>query len=363
MFARKLNRLLGNNFFCVPEPASTDHRIKCTYTLRSDSLSQVFLSKLQDTGNENQSLSLSFPPVSLYKISNCYLAGPQGYIFLDAIRYLSLGSSLQGVNARKMMRPVPMFAHHETVPLFYLGENSVSRAHAVMEHLSRYQIAREYLPRGTQVVVQNGQSSWWSPYLKAAGAEGDPLETKHGTLYSKELYFVPMPTGPGINLIGEPHHYLELKKNALRDIRSERSAIFLSRCDAPRRRLLNEDRIFEISKKYIPDIKRTCLSFLTFKEQLEIVAGAPVIIHPHGQGSHLSLFSEKTLSIQLVPGQATLENSYFKCALLFDYFCSIGGTNLTRSCASGIVLANNEDWYYPEEKFENELRSSLKVGI
>jgi len=141
----------------------------------------------------------------------------------------------------------------------------------------------------------------------------------------------------------------------------QKRPVFISRGDAPRRRLINENRIFEISRRLLPDLERIHLEGYSFKEQLAAVAGAPVLIAPHGQGSHLALFAQETTSIQLVPGLPTLENPFFECALLFDFFASLGGESVTLSCASGEQqLRPNDDWYYPESKFEQEINLALR---
>jgi capsular polysaccharide biosynthesis protein len=229
-----------------------------------------------------------------------------------------------------------------------------------MEHLSRYQIARRFLPVQTSVIVQSGQSSWWSPYLEIAGAKNKVLETIKGTIFSKEVYYVPLLSESITNLVGEPKHYLELRKNALSGKRIRKTPVFISRNDAPRRRLLNEDQLFKIAREKIPSIERISLDNLSFDDQIESISGATILISPHGQGSHISLFSKNTTSIQLVPGVASLKNPYFECALLYDYLASLGGYSQTISCASGIESINsNDDWYYPEAKFEYEINKVI----
>jgi len=111
----------------------------------------VFCSKLQSLHpSGSTSLIIKQPAVDLFCFRNCSVVGPQGYIFLNKRTPLSQG----GMDPEKMMRPLPQMSSRQKNPLFYLAENSVSRAHAVMEHLSRYQIAKEFLPKNTKIIVQ-----------------------------------------------------------------------------------------------------------------------------------------------------------------------------------------------------------------
>ncbi len=353
----KIHNSISTTFGAPLQPAPRPPKPQLVRQLRPRLDDIIFCSQLQSLHSPCPNLVIRQPSVDLFCFRDCWVVGPQGYIFLN--RRTPLGQG--GVDPQKMMRPLPKLSSREDAPLFYLAENSVSRAHAVMQHLSRYEIAREFLPRNTQVIVQKGQSEWHTPYLQATGAKINCRETSFGTIQSSELYFVPLADEPITNLIGDPNHYLSLRHNALLGMHLKKKPVFISRGDAPRRRLVNENRIFEISRRLLPDLERICLEGYSFKEQLAAVAGAPVLIAPHGQGSHLALFTEKTTSIQLVPGLPTLENPFFECALLFDFFATLGGESITLSCASGEQrLQQNDDWYYPESKFEHEINLALR---
>jgi capsular polysaccharide biosynthesis protein len=58
--------------------------------------------------------------------------------------------------------------------------------------------------------------------------------------------------------------------------------IFISREDAPHRKILNEDELFSFLEKY--GFKKVKLSSLSFLEKIELFHCAEVIVSPHGAG-------------------------------------------------------------------------------
>ncbi len=346
----------------LPSEAVNHPRVELLGELRPELPAIPFRSALQDAvGVPAPEVHILQPKVDLYRLKDCWLAGYNAYLYPEPDQYFCPDNALDGLRTAKISRPIPSLARRIDRPVFHLAGNSVSRAHLVMEHLSRYQIAASRLPADTQVLIHRGQTRWQPPYLHAGGVR-DLLESSFGTLFCKELYYVPIAGKSVFNLVGEPRHYLELRRNALAGLPLDRAPIFLSRKDAPDRRLLNEDRLFEIAASRIPGLRRITLSGMPFHEQLRAVAGAPVFISPHGQGTHLTLFCENTLSIQLVSGVADLANPFYECALLFDYFASIGG-NQTLTCAAGSPTASHlDDWSYPEAHFDHVLTQALRAA-
>jgi hypothetical protein len=344
---------------------SLHHRVQHIQRLRGKGSATRFLSHLQEwISPETPPLLLQQPAVDLYRLQDCRITGLQGHIFPEKHLYLDLGESLFGTRPSKILPPIRLLEKKLTQPLFYLAENSVSRAHAVMEHLPRYQIAAPFLPPDIHPLVQKNQTHWQSAYLKLAGCNQPCCETSFGTLSAPAIYFVPLAGKAITNLIGEPRHYLEAKMRGVDGLIFDRRPIFISRNDASRRRLLNEADIFRIARSMLPDIKLVELSELSLRDQITIVGSASVLISPHGQGSHLSLFGRNAVTIQLVPGAPRLSNSFFECALLYDYFASLDGSNKTVSIASDKPLeGSHEHWSYPSEKFARELVQILQRSL
>lgn len=358
----RLNRDARNALGLRLRGISGHRQVERIRRLRDRGPTKRFLSPLQTLLSvDAPPLLLQQPPVDLYHLQGCRFTGQQGHIFPEKQLYLDLAESLSGTRPEKILPPIGFLEKRLTIPLFYLTENSVSRAHAVMEHLSRYQIAAPFLPPDTHPLVQKNQTIWQTDYLRLAGCLQSCYETSAGTLRAADVYFVPLAGKAITNLIGQPQHYLEIKRRGLDGLVFERRPVFISRNDASRRRLLNEDDIFRIARQMMPGINRVELGNLSFVEQLEIVGGASLLISPHGQGSHLSLFCRNAVTIQLVPGKATLSNSFFECALLYDYFASLDGSNKTVSIVSDQAMEGHHGhWSYPCDKFQRELYQILK---
>jgi hypothetical protein len=345
-----------------PHAIQTHYKLQLVEVLRKKKSPIFFKSLLQENlGLPVKELIVCQPEVKLYKLTNTWLAGPSGFIYPEPNHLLSLDNATRPASLRKVSRPLKLLASKVDEPVFHLAGNSNSRAHHVMQHLSRYQIAALALPAEARPLIYNGQKHWQSDYLAVAGCSRSTLETSMGSLYCRDIYYVPVASGPGIQLTGEPRHYLDLRKRALHGRTLQKRPVFLSRQDAPDRRLINEDSIYRISQSLIPDIERVSLSGLNFKQQIERVAGAPIFISPHGQGTHLTLFCENTISVQLVPGVSELHNKFYECALLFDFFASIGNQNKTITLASEMPHTSAfDDWFYPEDRFNRELNIVLQ---
>lgn len=76
--------------------------------------------------------------------------------------------------------------------------------------------------------------------------------------------------------------------------------IFISRSNASKRRLLNEDEIFDFLHSY--GFEKNVLEKLSFIEQILLFKGAEVIVGPHGAGfTNLLFCQENNLIIELFP--------------------------------------------------------------
>ena len=119
-----------------------------------------------------------------------------------------------------------------------------------------------------------------------------------------------------------PWIYEEIRKKFLHGLSIDPKlpqCIFISRKDAPDRKLINETAIFETAKKYFPELTCVELSGLSFEDQLELFKGAKLIIGPHGQSFRNVLFSNNALCIQLVQGMRTDTNEYRYWADNYSY--------------------------------------------
>ena len=136
--------------------------------------------------------------------------------------------------------------------------------------------------------------------------------------------------------------------------------IFLSRKDAPDRKLDNEDAIFSIAQTFFPEMKRVVMAALALDEQIRLFRDAPVIIGPHSQPFRDILFSSNALVIQLIQGFRGTSNQYYQWAQNYNYVGSLGG-NSCLPLFSEIEFNTNSDWIYPEDKFEKDMSQVISL--
>ena len=79
---------------------------------------------------------------------------------------------------------------------------------------------------------------------------------------------------------------------------NEHRRLYLSRSDAEKRRILNEDELLPILEKYGFEVATT--SNLPFAEQVKLFASAEIVVGPHGAGfSHLTFCKPKTPVLEI----------------------------------------------------------------
>lgn len=125
-----------------------------------------------------------------------------------------------------------------------------------------------------------------------------------------------------------PKLYLDFMKNKIFESlnikkRSQNKRIYISRKKAKVRRLLNEDQLFRILKKY--NFKKVYCEDLPFKKQVELFNSAEIIIAPHGAGLTNIIFSENLKVIEMFSPTYVAHNYFMLCKTLnFHYSYIIG---------------------------------------
>jgi capsular polysaccharide biosynthesis protein len=131
-------------------------------------------------------------------------------------------------------------------------------------------------------------------------------------------------------------------------------ALFISRKDAPDKRLINEDRIVDLLRSRIGEIKVIELGDYSLMEQIAMFRKAPLVIGPIGQGICNALFCRGSVLVVLAPGEEGAE-----------VYKSSHGVTLARICGneamtflSGEDVPSRGDWEFPESHF-SELMDRL----
>ncbi len=127
--------------------------------------------------------------------------------------------------------------------------------------------------------------------------------------------------------------------------------IYVSRSRAKRRRLLNEEKLFRILKKY--NFVKIHAEDLSFKEQVTMFNSAKIVVGPSGAGLSNIIFSENITLLELYPPEYITQFFFMLCKILgFNYKYIIGYGNF-----------ENDDFRVNLNKIENILIELIKKEI
>ncbi len=316
-------------------------------------------------GSCNQ-IDFFHPETYLYVLKDVWVVGSEGRLFFEPDQLLSVCSSLKGVEERKIRRPIKLLAQVIEEPVFILSSRAPgNRGHFLIEHLPRLVASMDAIKRlgGCKILVTPMHQKWQVGYLQKLGiAESEIVEASIGSTFCKRAFYVPTLCEGELATVSREKYYQFLRKCFIDSRKSPRKGlpIFLSRKDAPDRKLANEDAIFSIARTFFPEITRVAMSTLTLNEQIRLFQEAPVISGPHSQPFRDVLFSSNSVVIQLIQGFRNISNGYYHWAQNYNYVGSLG-ENLCLPLFSEIEFNTNSDWIYPEDKFEKDMSQLLSL--
>lgn len=306
------------------------------------------------------------PETHFHVLKDIWVVGSEAHIFFEQDQIFSICPSLKGIAERKIRRPIPLLSQVIEEPVFILaGRAPGNRAHFLVEHLARLVASSNAIHKsgGCKYLVTAEHRKWQLPYLKKMGiSEASVIEASVGSTFCKQAYYVPTLCTGEIVTVSLDRYYRELRNRFLdgQKSTSKGTPIFLTRKDAPDRKLSNEDAIFSIARSFFPDIKSVALSTLSLDQQISLFQKAPFIIGPHSQSFRNVLFSANALVVQLIQGFQDFSNEYYKWSQNFNYMGTIGN-NLCLPLFSEIPFNTNQDWIYPEDKFEKEMHRLISL--
>jgi capsular polysaccharide biosynthesis protein len=306
------------------------------------------------------------PETYLYVVKDVWVVGSEGCLFFQPDQLFSVCSSLKGVEERKIRRPIKSLAEVIDEPVFILSSRAPgNRGHFLIEHLPRLVASMDAIKRlgGCKILVTPQHREWQAGYLQKLGIpDSEIIEASIGSTFCKRAFYVPTLCKGEIATASREKYYQFLRKRFIGNQESPIKGlpIFLSRKDAPDRKLGNEDTIFSIAKTFFPEMKRIVMSTLALNEQIRLFQAAPVIIGPHAQPFRDILFSSNALVIQLIQGFRDTSNEYYQWAQNYNYVGSLG-ENLCLSLFSEIGFNTNSDWIYPENKFQKDMSQLIAL--
>jgi capsular polysaccharide biosynthesis protein len=306
------------------------------------------------------------PEVFLYRLKDVSITGSEAMMFVGPHTLLRLDPSQSDFALAKVRRPIAWLARRVEGPVLPLGGRGTgNRAHFLCEHLPRVLLAREHLGASfpLKFLVTPDHARWQAEYLERLGeSPANVIEGSRGTVFCPEVLFVPNLSLTEQADIYEPGIYREIVRRLKRGLppRQRRRRIFITRKDAPSRRLLNEDEVFAMLRAAYPDLERVSLAVLSLREQIALFDEARFVVGPIGQAFRNLLFCEGALCIHLVPGHRGPENAYYVWALNENRLGMIHG-NRCLSLYAGEPFVKG-DWSFPLKTLKMALQRLEALG-
>ncbi len=303
--------------------------------------------------------ALSWNDLWLVELHNARVTGDQGHVFFSNGDFLSICPSLRHLPSRKVRRPILPLARHLTGVYFHLtGVDHENHGHFLFQHLPRLLAAREEIRDrhpDFKVLVAPGHRRWQARYLSFFGIpEERVVEASVGTISVETLLYVPMPYGN--TYLCNPRFYRLMRDGFTSGLppRLESDAgpvLFISRKDAPDRRLVNEDEILAICTEVFGKVEVVNLGKIPLSEQIRLCAGAKLVIGPQGQGMSVVLFMRGGAFFVMEYGKD------FKPLGWCRAFCNVALFLGLRSLRliSGENFDEERCWSYPPVKFREEM--------
>lgn len=298
-----------------------------------------------------------------------YVVGDQGHVFCqEQDAFVSICPSLLRLDVRKIRRPIPMLARKLSGAAFHLtGRDHENHGHFLMQHLPRLMAAYGTLQaEGIRpaILLACGHERWQGNYLKTLDGTAQRLISCHGgTIAVEELHYVPMmwENGP----LGPPVFYQQMQTYFRRFAGVDDTAppsgrpIFVTREDAPTRRLSNEPEIIDICRRELGEMDVMSLRKVPFEEQIRRFSLAPLVIGAQGQGLTNIIFSRQARLLILEAGDDPRSTGW--AAAYRDFACMAGNSALR--LFSGGPWPDDGDWAFPAAEFTRQLQRVVSLGL
>lgn len=310
---------------------------------------------------EEQTILLHHEPASLYELDDVWVVGEDGVVFFDMGHALGVCHHVRGKFPGKARRPIRSLAARQAEPVFVLrGRSCENRAHFLLEHLPRFVSARRFLDEagGVKLLLSPGHRSWQRGLLEKLGVHASQLvEESIGTTFCAKAYYVPLLTSDNSRILGPSALYHELAQQlagGAPPVKRE-GVLFVSRNDAPERRLANEREVVALYEEIFGAVEVVRMSELAPAEQVERFRRAAIVTGAHGQGLRNVLFASGALFVQLCEGARLREDRRSAWESAFACLALMRG-NRAINLYSETDLDARGSWHFPARR----LRASLE---
>tara|TARA_B100000989_G_scaffold220828_1_gene168613 strand:- start:1938 stop:2990 length:1053 start_codon:yes stop_codon:yes gene_type:complete len=255
-----------------------------------------------ELGYANDTFSVTYPSLCVYHLKKAYVVGQDGFTFTQEKKMIGDNSEFKFYDKKKIRKPLPFVGKRIEGKCFHLsGKNYENHGHFVTQFLPRLMVFRDFLlgNPNIKIIISKGQLNWQSIYFEALGFSKERfIETQYGTLQCDELIYVP--NFHGSDSLVPCEYYQDLKKIFLKSAGKQKlegyKIIFLSRDNAPNRKIINEEEIISIiSKRMKMDVKRVFLENYSLPEQIGLFQSAKYVFGPQGQAFLGALFATNSI--------------------------------------------------------------------
>jgi capsular polysaccharide biosynthesis protein len=317
-------------------------------------------------GDPQSSSSFSWPEITSYHLKDVFSTGRDGNVFFTGQDLLAACPWVRRSWESKIRRPLPMLAKPIPQPLFHLtGRNHENHGHFLFQHLPRLIAARQCMPGDTSLLVAKSHTHWQGTYLEMLGVDRNKLiTTNDGTLLCTDLHYVPILSGTtplcSVEIFKAlvAHFQETISRKRLQEQAKRYDAIFVSRADAPDRRLLNEKEVFETTRHYFPNSLLVKLKGASLQEQIRCFNAADVVIGEAGMGLSNILFVKNKILVVLNSDNRDINPGW---ELTYADIAALSG-NLAVRVHSGLPRLQNRDWTFPVEVYRNFLARLVPVA-
>jgi len=314
-------------------------------------------------GNPGRTKTYHWPDIDCYRVRDVKVVGDEGQVYLRDGRLLLPSIFPYRLERVRVRPPLPFYKtiHH---PVFHLtGVHHFNRGHFNQEYLPRVVAAKEYLPKelfdDLWFLLAPKHVHWQLNMLKYLGIKQERIiPAIFGTLRIEEMYFAPM-IERRVDPISSPELQAKVRR-CFDGIKADEptSVLFLSRRDAPWRKVNNEDELIRATEKLLGPTRVVTFGNMTFEEQIAVMKSARIILGVLGQAVSNILFIEDKTLVVLIPG--TLANDHSGIA---HWFLAMMGNNKVLTLRCGQEKLDVKNWSFPLDSYERQLTQAISHGL
>ena len=365
-----LNRHLHDGYsslrrrFARESSVIASDEVLCSYPswVIQDCGAETFQSDIEKLFYRSISVAIrhEWPRSTLYRLSKPFVSGDQGHTYIKNGSVLPFESkSTVSTENAKLRYPIKSLARKLNGVYFHLtGLNHENHGHFIAEHLPRLVASIQFI-KSTKctILVAPQHSKWQVRYLSLLGFPKDRIvEGSHGTVVVEELYYAPSLSGS--LPISSPQYLRQISSqfaaatDSIRPLRlGQPYMLWLSRDDAPNKKLLNEPELIEICSRKFGRVIKLCLTGKSLTEQIELFKGAWCIIGATGQAFINSLFVSDKIFV-IIDCDPALQSSIWANA--YASIAACGGNQYLRLTCND-KRDRHKNFNYPNDKFNVDM--------